>query len=420
MQKLWDLSALINAADARASRAERQLWLVRMLEWLRHPPQRAHHGQPHEAPPPDAVETAAAAATSATSASSASATAGAVAADTSSPSPWPVRRLKLLLHQLEQNPAWREQVQGLLSAFWRDIDAPALFADLGFGARRSFASELLARVHLRVLPGTPDTRDLAALFHLLFEPADRSWLAAIDRATWQRLAVLVSPGDAAARALMLDAVTILASAMQAAGYSPLLRQRMAPELLRAEPFRQLSQAAQNVRQATLEGRAQDALREAAYLRALLDHCRQAAQSVLPHLEEFGVSVNIVFDLDQVLARADRIELLLGAVLAPDNSAENQHLLLELVDTLQEARGVRALFARHYSLLARQVTERSAETGEHYIANNRAQWLQMLRRAAGGGVVIAGTTLVKFWLGAFVLSAFWAGLRPGSTTPAALC
>lgn len=77
---------------------------------------------------------------------------------------------------------------------------------------------------------------------------------------------------------------------------------------------------------------------------LQPHCSpQAAQSVLPHLEEFGVSVNIVFDLDQVLARTDHIELLLGAVLSPDNSAENQHLLLELVNTLQEARGVRWAF-----------------------------------------------------------------------------
>ena len=40
-------------------------------------------------------------------------------------------------------------------------------------------------------------------------------------------------------------------------------------------------------------------------------------------------------------------------------------------------------ARHYSLLARQVAERSAETGEHYITQSRAEYRDMLRRAAGG-------------------------------------
>ena len=34
----WDLTALLNAADPRASLAERQLWLVRLMEWLRRAP----------------------------------------------------------------------------------------------------------------------------------------------------------------------------------------------------------------------------------------------------------------------------------------------------------------------------------------------------------------------------------------------
>jgi hypothetical protein len=55
-------------------------------------------------------------------------------------------------------------------------------------------------------------------------------------------------------------------------------------------------------------------------------------------------------------------------------------------------------AGQYSLLARQVAERSAETGEHYITRDRAEYRDMLRRAAGGGAVIAGTTFVKFAVG----------------------
>ncbi len=32
----WDLTALLNAADPKAPRPERHLWLVRLIEWLRH------------------------------------------------------------------------------------------------------------------------------------------------------------------------------------------------------------------------------------------------------------------------------------------------------------------------------------------------------------------------------------------------
>ena len=32
----WDLTALLNAADSKASTVERHLWIVRLMEWLRH------------------------------------------------------------------------------------------------------------------------------------------------------------------------------------------------------------------------------------------------------------------------------------------------------------------------------------------------------------------------------------------------
>lgn len=34
----WDLTALLNAADPKADTAERHLWLIRLMEWLRHAP----------------------------------------------------------------------------------------------------------------------------------------------------------------------------------------------------------------------------------------------------------------------------------------------------------------------------------------------------------------------------------------------
>ncbi len=378
MNRAWDLSALVTAADPKASLAERHLWMVRLMEWLRHAPRAA-------STPADGDDER---------------------------TPLALLRLRLLLNQIDRNEDLRQRVRGVARSFWADIDAASLYADLGFGARLSFGSELLSRLQNRVLPGTPETRDLAALFRLLFEPGDLTWLQALDADTLERSAALLGPGAAATRAMLLDAITILVSAVHAAGYTPALRQRMDAALLQDEPFRQIAPTAAALRQALLDGRSDDALRDAAYLRALLDACHRAADSVMPHLQAYGVSVNIVFDLDQLQGRTQRIEALVDCVLAPDPVAEHHRLLQELVRAMAEAGSVRALFARHYSLLARQVAERSAETGEHYITRNRGEYRGMLRRACGGGAVIAGTTLLKFALAALGLSAFWAGMAAG--------
>jgi site-specific recombinase len=375
----WDLTALLNAADPRASRAERHLWLVRMMEWLRHAPQADAGGEGR--------------------------------------TPAPVLRLRHLLNVLDKHPEHRERVDALFAVFWRDVRAAGLFSDFGFGHRMSLASEIVDRLRLGALPITPDTRELAELFPLLFADGDGAWIAAIDEATLQRLADgswRGEPGpDRAWREQMLDAVTYLVSAVRAAGFSAALRQRMSEATLADEPFRELAAAAERVRRDVLDGAATPALaRDVAALRPLLDGCGRAVDSIAEHLEEFGISVDIVFEVEQMQRRIERIAQLLDCVLAAEPEDELRRLVVSLVRTLEHKRGVRALLSRHYAQLARKMAERSAETGEHYIARTRGEYRDMLRHASGGGALMSVTTFVKFGIAALGLSAFWTGWWAG--------
>jgi site-specific recombinase len=373
----WDLSALLNAADASAILPERHLWLVRLLEWLR-----------HAAVPMENQQT-----------------------------PTPLLRLRHLLNVLERHPEHRLQVAALLARFWREVDTAGLLADFGFAPRTGLASELGQRMRLRLLPGTPATTNLAELFNLLFpDPNDALWLDQLDTTTITRItALLASTDDTPAadwRTPFLDAMMFLSSAVRAAGFSPQLRERMSPELLAGAPFRQLAPVAERVREHAVSGDEQALLREAHYLRALLDNCRRCALSVNDHLEEHGVSVDVVFEVDQLLKRTHRIEELLVCVVSPAPAPEVVKLVADLVRTAEERRSLRALFAHHYSMMARKVAERSAETGEHYITRDRSAYRRMLRAAAGGGAVLAGTTFMKFFVMAIGLTAFWAGFWAG--------
>ena len=386
MTSSWDLTALVNAADPGATLAERHLWLIRLLEWLRHPP-------------PAGVDRA-----------------RSPAADEDPRTPLPALRLRHLLNQLERQSELREPVQAMREAFWQGIDAASLMADFGFGARVSFAAEFWSRTWAQVLPGTPATVDLAVLFPMLFHPDDALWIDALDADTASRAVRWLGPPAGALRATLLESMMRLASTVQAAAFTPALRQRMDPATLAERPFHQLGPAAAALHDSLTTGNIDTTLRDAFFLRALLDAARRAAASVMPHLEQHGVSVNIVYELDQLHGRLHRIERVLDSLLAPDaQSATNEarHLLVELLAVLREQRGVRALFSLHYSLLARQVAERSAETGKHYIARDRAEHRDMLRRAVGGGVVVAGVTFAKFGIALLGLSAFWGGVWAGA-------
>ncbi len=392
----WDLTALLNAAahaaDPKASLPDRNLWVIRALEWLRHAPLAGAGGAVDEDQATGSLPRA---------------------------TPRPLLRLKHLLNVLDRNPAYRVPVAAVLTRFWAEMNSAALFADFGFAPRANFFGELGQRLKLKLLPTTPATTDLSDLFGLLFpDDDDALWLEAIDPATLSRLLALLVPDtqdhDRSWLTPLLDAIEYLASAVRAAGFSSVLRQRMSPELLAEGPFRQLARVAERIRELALVPVLDEEalLKEAQYLRALLDTCRQCADSVHGHLEDHGVSINVVFDVDQLRLRTHRIEQLLNCVISREPAQEVTRLVAELVRTATERRSIRALFARHYSLLARKVAERSAETGEHYITRDRAEYRRMLAAAAGGGAVIAGTTFLKFAVLAMGLSAFWGGFWAG--------
>ena len=402
----WDLTALLNAADPKAPRAERHLWAVHLMEWLR-------HGQTE-------IETG--------------------------ETPKPVLRLRLLLNTVERNPEQAARIVALLTRFWRETDMAALFADFGFAARRSLVGEILERLALRLLPATPDTDDLGALFPLLFtEDADAAWLAAIDERTLARLAALLSvartggtaaelagatspagqstgPSEGAGvtapgsvddwRTPLLQATVWLVSAIRAAAFTPALRRRMSAELLADRPFEQLVRASEVLSGSLLSGPPEAVSQQATYLRALLQRCREAADSVHSHLEAHGVSVNIVLELDQLRARTLRLEAVLDLLLSEAPQRELQALLVELITLSRQRRRLGPLLARQYSLMARKVAERHAQTGEHYITRNWPEYRAMLRQAAGGGAVLAGTTFAKFGILALGLAPFWAGFGAG--------
>ena len=372
----WDLTALLNAADPKAGVAERHLWLIRLMEWLRHAPVEAE-GQVTKTP---------------------------------------VLRLKHLLGVLDRHPEHQARVAEVLRRFWLEVDNAALLADFGFAPRMDLWGEFGRRLRARVLPLTPATTDLGELFALLFpEKDDAVWLREIDDTTLARLRERVAPEhlDGSWRGPFLDAIVFLASAVRASAFSPAIRQRMSAELLVDRPFRQLARVAEQLGDHAQTASEETLLQEAQYLRALLATCRQCADSVHEHLEAHGVSVDVVFEVDQMRERTHRIDALLTCVISPEPAREIAHLMADLVQAADERRSIRALLAQHYSLLARKVAERSAETGEHYITRDLGAYRQMLRAAAGGGAVLAGTTFLKFALLAVPLSAFWGGFWAGT-------
>lgn len=377
-----DLPSLLQTLDPQAPLAQRNLWLIELLRWVR-----------CDCKDPQAS----------------------------------VARVGEFLDALEAQPEclarWHAWWQGFVSS----VDATPLLADYGFAPRTAFMSELGHRLRRKLLPGTPESTDLAELFGLLLPTRfDVRWIKALDSATLRRLhQLLMSPHDAATadaaplagrfwQTALMDALMFCVSQVSSTGFASEIRVRMSATAQAGRAFHELPASFEALRQvvATEGPHSAPALAAAARLREQLDSCRQAAYSVYAHLEAHGVSVGIVFRLRQLRERIVRIKELLDCLQSTQPERATAALLADLAQVGQDNRSVRALIASSSQLTAAKVAERSAESGEHYITRNAAEYRQMLGKAAGGGAVLGLTTWLKFALVALGLSAFWGGFAAG--------
>jgi site-specific recombinase len=314
-------------------------------------------------------------------------------------------RLLHLLNVLDRNPGWKAGVAKTLRATLREMDALELFCETGLPREPAFWGEALERLLQRLLPADPGRRDLGRLLVSVFPDEESvAWLEQIDEDTLARVAGLASfgrePGEAsafAARRDMPDALVSLASEIASVGLSSAFRRRIGTASFRDLPFYGLTAAAEDVARAAREGD-EGALADAtARLGRRLAGCRHAMAAVHAHLDQYGVSTRIVYQLERMEAQVRRVELLLGRIDGAGGAPAAAAAFARLVRDAIESTRVGDLVERNARLLARKMVDRSAETGAHYIARNRSEYLAMVRSAAGGGLITVVTAWVKLGL-----------------------
>ncbi len=420
------LDAILSAANPDGALAERNGWLIELGYWLR------RDGLPAD----DATEAA--------------------GQDT----PWREHvRLRYLLQVLERNPELAARFARTIRSIVRDNDPTGLFCDTGVASHPGFWGEMMDRVQARFLSPPPNRGDMADLFALLFVgERDADWVAALDAELLDRLGALLmfapeqgggfedkaeddvgeqADGDvggaspdhdnelathaasAAGQALharyrddfartLASSIQVLASQVRATGLSQAIRARL-PGRVEDTPFFRLGPAVAALCEEGLP-RDSDAFRHRLnYCRALLDGCHDAARHVYADLEENGVSVEVVFQIERMKVRLARIDMLLAAWVDPSRRGKVAQLAGELIRTTQARRSVKHLAAESFSQLARKVVERSAESGEHYITRDRKEYGELVRAAAGGGLITVATVYLKFLIYGLHLDKFIEGV-----------
>jgi len=294
----------------------------------------------------------------------------------------------------------------------------SLFTDTGILSNNGFFGELFQRLTFRLLPPAVDETYLRdCLDEILPTKTDYIWINAVASDDWLALwDVLANTSDTQVgdHALLVERKTLnqVLEAIQILSYR-ISAMGLEPELIRNEPDLETFESPFLVQNAEirryLDGYVHSAdekpipTEDGKHVIVILAQCDAVIAKVRKNALRKGTSVAITYLLVRLTQNINRLRKLLELVdvshdtLEPATATRRSTALAlgrELIGAHHRKYAVRELFSSNIDLLARNVTENSSRTGEHYIAENRPEYNAMFRSAAGAGFIIGFMALLK--------------------------
>jgi site-specific recombinase len=301
---------------------------------------------------------------------------------------------------LENNTEHRNRFQAAFAGLLSQMNCVSLFAEAGIPSDHSFISEIGHRISERLLPLAREESDAAKVLVTLY-PNKRSvqrFLESPPELFPRLVTVLTSPDDPGFANHeyhdLQEALRLLSSRVGALGLNPEVRARSSPTAVAASPFYQILSATECL----IEAVEPELVRtDLARWRSILQGCRSEMVQVHQHMENAGVSVELIFDLRKIAAGLARMESI-ADVLTAENHAAKVTAVHGLLGHLMEGRladlSLSSLLRENLNLIARKTVERTGHSGEHYIAHNRREYWHMWAAAVGGGLLTVITAAVK--------------------------
>lgn len=310
-----------------------------------------------------------------------------------SPKALRAERLRALGDGIRTDPAAKQKFQQL----WIEAFAPRLFSEAGLPEGTSLAREFVARLKKRLIPRLEDELDLyAALDSAELNLQDANWISGLteqDVAPWRDLL------GGSVRDLPV-AIRLLAVRASAIGLSRAVMKLMPHQFETESPFFELPDAAGRFARFPSDPGSRAPLEE------IVLQCRFSAGLAHARMEEQGISSDLVFRLDLVIAQLERIDLLLRVL---SGEEDTRRFASMLVRAFAEERGLHSLLRNSMNRMARHIVTHTGKSGEHYIAATQSGWAKMGYGSIGAGAITAFTALFKYSLAAMPLAPLWIGV-----------
>ncbi|APJ04612.1 site-specific recombinase [Silvanigrella aquatica] len=327
-------------------------------------------------------------------------------------------RVRFILQLLDRNMEWKSSVAKTFRSVIQETNALQLFCYTGLPKESGFLQEATDRILNKIIPTPPDEKELSELFLKIFpREEDAIWVKNLSKETifklyelfiyetldeniWQKIM-----GD------IEDAIYILTSQIHAIGLSDAIRKRTNLKSIKDSPYISLSESVDYFLKSYRDKSQTDLSQLTHNCEINILKCKDSIKDVFQHLDEYGISVTLVYQLEKLSFHLTRLQILIAFLNTSDFDRKISIIpffISKLIRDSIDKKSFLALIQTNLNQLSRKIAERSGKTGEHYITTNKKEYFEMFKSAGGGGILTAMTTFIKFLLSYLKLPHFFEG------------
>lgn len=312
-------------------------------------------------------------------------------------------RLTFFFECLKLNSIWSENFQATVHRVCVETSARRLLTNTGLGGADSLIGQLVEHVLQKTLPQPPDDSDLGEVLLRVFpSKSDAMWFDDVDPELVMRFLEMAelyaqthglsSPTEHLRRSA-IDSIQLLSARVVGLGLADDILQRSQTRSVAESPFHRLNQATTELVTRLRGGEEIGDL--GLKVDQLVTQCREEIKGVFNHLDQYGVSVNLVFRLELAGHTLDRIDALNALLTSTMSHGRLCQFIAKLLRDGASERSAIGMMRANLHQLSRKIVESAGKSGGYYIARDRAGYFALLKSAAGGGVLTALTTFFKF-------------------------
>jgi site-specific recombinase len=321
-----------------------------------------------------------------------------------------------IIEVMKNHPVLRQNLTNYLKTILEtDYKFSSIISDAGIIKGASFFSELRTRIFAKFMPIYPAKDQLEYVLNQSFYHAkDIVWLSLIPKSEIKEILLLLMGGG-----VDQDAYLHMVREVNRGIEILLLRicgRIMEPEMLkmtpqydaRNNPFSEYQLALDDIFDKMEAPNYRLSDQEKQHLFSLHNHCEDFVNNALFSINRIGISVTVNQYLIRIKQQLDRVEMFVNNFVIQEyetNTDRAISLYLNLIELNCYKNTVRNLFDESTNLIAYEITQHTAKTGEMYITDDWKDFGRMLYSALGGGFIVAILVINKLLISKLGLSAF---------------